>query len=244
MRHIKNLRIFENVDQKIYEEINEMIEKNPTIKGKIVANENTVFETDKYYLLIGDLKHIQEAHLDETIPGSKLKKGIEEKDIKDAIVSLVQKNKYNQLTKGWGPGEKEITDEREIEAKHKWLGLDSGKIVGYDNVQQLDVNSKEFKELKEYEYKDFRNNPIKIKVKEGEGKETSFLSYIGINIGIASDDKIVLSLVTFYPGETAANISDRNQFSKKGYYFLVKKDFLDKIPQNESLRHIRSYRNF
>ena len=89
MRKIKNFRLFEGLEggeQMIYDQINTMIEANQFLKGKVVADKETVFDAGDFILLLGDLSHITDAHVDETIPGSKFDKGI---DLKKAIVSLV-----------------------------------------------------------------------------------------------------------------------------------------------------------
>ena len=62
-----------------------MIDNNQFLKGKVKADNSTVFEAGDFILLLSDLSHITDAHVDETIPGSKFEKGV---DLKKAIMKL------------------------------------------------------------------------------------------------------------------------------------------------------------
>jgi hypothetical protein len=214
---MKHLKIFEDFEAQgtIYPEIQKMIDENQFLKGKVVADKNTVYEAGNYILLLSDLSHITDAHVDETIPGSKFNKGV---DLKKAIINLVSNNKPTQMTKGFGPSETE-TNLQEAQ-KFKWLGLDSKTDVGIENVQKSEPNSEEFKSMNVYTYKDSRGNEFKIKVKEGEGEKTTFLSFIGAKLGMVGD-KVVLSVMTAFPGKNAVSIANRNDFMKDGYYFTT-----------------------
>ena len=244
MKNIKSFRLFEGIEgeEMIYNQINTMIESNQFLKGKVVANKDTVFEAGDFMLLLGDLDHITDAHIDETIPGSKFDKGI---DLKKAIVSLVSNNKPTEMTKGFGANETKVTNAEEAE-KFKWLGLDSKVQVGVDNIHKSEVNSEEFKSMNAYTYKDSRGNEFKIKVKEGEGEKTTFLSFIGAKLG-EIDGKIVLSVITAFPGQNGAEVANRNDFEKLGYYFTTtSKAVIEKSVGQvaERFRHIRKFNNF
>ncbi len=244
MKNIKSFRLFEGIEgeEMIYNQINTMIESNQFLKGKVVANKDTVFEAGDFMLLLGDLGHITDAHIDETIPGSKFDKGI---DLKKAIVSLVSNNKPTEMTKGFGANETKVTNAEEAE-KFKWLGLDSKVQVGVDNIHKSEVNSEEFKSMNAYTYKDSRGNEFKIKVKEGEGEKTTFLSFIGAKLG-ELDGKIVLSVITAFPGQNGAEVANRNDFEKLGYYFTTtSKAVIEKSVGQiaERFRHIRKFNNF
>jgi hypothetical protein len=244
MKNIKSFRLFEGIEgeEMIYNQINTMIESNQFLKGKVVANKDTVFEAGDFMLLLGDLDHITDAHIDETIPGSKFDKGI---DLKKAIVSLVSNNKPTEMTKGFGANETKVTNAEEAE-KFKWLGLDSKVQVGVDNIHKSVVNSEEFKSMNAYTYKDSRGNEFKIKVKEGEGEKTTFLSFIGAKLG-EIDGKIVLSVITAFPGQNGAEVANRNDFEKLGYYFTTtSKAVIEKSVGQvaERFRHIRKFNNF
>jgi len=226
----------------IYDQINVMIDSNQFLKGKVVADKETVFEAGDFILLLGDLSHITDAHVDETIPGSKFDKGI---DLKKAIISLVSNNKPTEMTKGFGPNETKVTNIEEAE-KFKWLGLDSKVQVGVDNIHKSEPSSEEFKSMNSYSYKDSRGNEFKIKVKEGEGEKTTFLSFIGAKLGKVGE-KTVLSVMTAFPGKNGAEVANRNDFEKLGYYFTTKsKEVIEKSvgQMTEGFMHIRKFNNF
>jgi hypothetical protein len=216
---MKHIRLFENVEdgeELIYSQIQSMIDNNQFLKGKVEANKDTVYESGDFILLLGDLSHITDSHVEETIPGSKFDKGV---DLKKAIVELVKNNKPTEMTKGFGPSETKVTNPDEAE-KFKWLGLDSKTDVGVENVHQLDANSDEFKSMNVYTYKDSRGNEFNIKVKQGEGEKTTFLSFIGAKLGKLGD-KVVLSVITAFPGKNGVSIANRNEFIKDGLYFTT-----------------------
>jgi len=239
---MKHLKIFEDFEAQgtIYPEIQKMIDGNDFLKGKIVADKNTVYEAGNFIILLGDLSHITDAHVDETIPGSKFNKGV---DLKKAIINLVSNNKPSQMTAGFGPSEKEVSDPKEAQ-KFKWLGLDSKTDVGIENVQKSEPNSEEFKSMNVYTYKDSRGNEFKIKVKEGEGEKTTFLSFIGAKLGMIGD-KVVLSVMTAFPGKNAVSIANRNDFIKNGFYFTTQnKEVIEKSQGSvsESFKRIRKFK--
>lgn len=221
---IQKFRIFESLEDSAYQEIQKLIDANQFLKGKIKASNETVFEAGDYLLILSDLSHITEAHVDETVPGSKFDKGI---DLKKAIISLVQNNKPTEMTKGFGPSETKVNDPEQAE-KFKWLGLDSKVTVGVENVHKLEPNSDEFKSMNIYTYKDSRGNEFKVKVKQDDGQKTSFLSFIGAKLGKIGD-KYVLSIMTAFPGQNAVSISNRNDFMEQGYYFTTQsKEIIEK----------------
>jgi hypothetical protein len=213
---MKHIKLFENLEDLVYGEVQSLIDNNQFLKGKVEATKDTVFEAGDYILLLGDLSHITDAHVDETVPGSKFNKGV---DLKKAIIELVSNNKPTEMTKGFGTSETKVTDSKEAE-KFKWLGLDSKNKVGQENVHKLDPNSDEFKSMNIYTYKDSRGNEFSIKVKEGAGEETTFLSFIGAKIGDIGN-KPVLSVMTAFPGKNGSEVANRNDFMKSGYYFTT-----------------------
>lgn len=219
MKHLRKFRLFESLDESVYLEIQDMIDSNRFLKGQIVADSNTVFEAGDFILLLGDLSHITDAHVDEMIPGSKFNSDV---DLKKAIISLVENNKPTTMTKGFGPNETEVSNPDEAE-KFKWLALDSGVEVGIENVHKLDPESEEFKSMNIYSYSDSRGNEFKIKVKQEDGEQTTFLSFIGAKLGKVGD-KYVLSVMTAFPGKNAAEIPNRNDFMKRGYYFTTQSE--------------------
>ncbi len=149
------------------------------------------------------------------------------------------------MTKGFGPSESKVTNPEEAE-KFKWLGLDSKTNVGVENVHKLEPNDDEFKSINVYTYKDSRGNEFNIKVKEGEGEKTNFLSFIGAKLGKIGD-KTVLSVMTAFPGKNGAEVANRNDFMKQGYYFTTtSKDVIENSKGSvaESLRRIKSFKKF
>jgi len=245
MKKIKGFKAFEGLEggeQLIYDQINTMIDANQFLKGKVVADKETVFDAGDFILLLGDLTHITDAHVDETIPGSKFDKGI---DLKKAIISLVSGNKPTEMTKGFGPNETKVGNPDEAE-KLKWLGLDSKVPVGVDNIYKSEPNNEEFKSMNVYTYKDSRGNDFKIKVKEGEGEKTTFLSFIGAKLGKVGE-KTVLSVMTAFPGQNGAEVANRNDFEKLGYYFTTtnKEVIENSVGQiAEGFKHLRKFNNF
>ena len=241
---MRYLKLFENLEEGVYQEIQSMIDNNQFLKGKVKADNSTVFEAGDFILLLGDLSHITDAHVEETIPGSKFNKGV---DLKKAIINLVQNNKPTEMTKGFGPSETKVTNPDEAE-KVKWLGLDSKTDVGVENVQQSDANSEEFKSMNVYTYKDSRGNEFNIKVKQGEGEKTTFLSFIGAKLGKIGD-KIVLSVMTAFPGKNGVSIANRNEFIKNGLYFTTtSKEVIEMskgvVVESKILRYLKTFESF
>jgi hypothetical protein len=232
---MKYIKLYEALEESVYSEIQKMIDENQFLKGKVTADKNTIFEAGNFILLLGDLGHITDAHVDEKIPGSKFEKGV---DLKKAIISLVTNNKPNELYKG-----NEKVNDPKVADKFKWLGLDTKVPVGVENVHQLDVNSEEFKSLNNYVYKDSRGNEFTIKVKEGEGEKTTFLSFIGGKIGQIGD-KPVLSVITAFPGKNGSTIANRNDFIKSGFYFTTQsKEVLSPIKES-NLIYLKRFQSF
>ena len=244
MKYIKLFENIENTEDLVYSQIQSMIDNNQFLKGKVEANKDTVFEAGEFILLLGDLSHITDAHVDDTIPGSKFNKGV---DLKKAIISLVSNNKPTEMTKGFGPSETKVTNPEEAE-KFKWLALDSKMDVGVENVHKLEPNSEEFKSLNVYKYKDSRGNEFSIKVKGGDGEKTTFLSFIGAKLGKIGN-KIVLSVMTSFPGKNGAEVTNRNDFMKSGYYFTTtSKEVIEnstgQLSESNKLKHLKGFKKF
>ena len=243
MKHLQKFN--EALEDNIYSEIQQMIDANQFLKGKVTATKESVFEAGDFILLLDDLSHITDAHVDETIPGSKFEQGI---DLKKAIISLVSNNKPSEMTKGFGAGETKVTNPEEAE-KFKWLGLDSKIPVGIDNIHKSEPNSEEFKSMNLYKYKDSRGNEFSIKVKEGEGEKTTFLSFIGAKLGRIGD-KTVLSVITAFPGQNGASVANRNDFEKLGYYFtttskeVIEKSVGQTVESFKKMKHIKDFKLF
>ena len=244
---MKHLRLFENIENPedlIFGQIQSMIDNNQFLKGKVEANKETVYEAGDFILLLGDLTHITDAHVEETIPGSKFNKGV---DLKKAIIDLVSNNEVTEMTKGFGPNEVKVNNTDEAE-KFKWLGLDSKTDVGIENVHQSEPNSEEFKSMNVYTYKDSRGNEFNIKVKQDEGEKTSFLSFIGAKLGKIGN-KVVLSVMTAFPGKNGVSIANRNEFINNGLYFTTtSKEVIEmsrgSITESKTLRYLKTFESF
>jgi hypothetical protein len=243
MKHLQKFN--ESLEDNIYSEIQQMIDQNQYLKGKVTSTKESVFEAGDFILLLDDLSHITDAHVDESIPGSKFDRRI---DLKKAIVSLVANNKPTEMTKGFGPGETKVTNPEEAE-KFKWLGLDSKVQVGVDNIHKSEPNSEEFKSMNLYKYKDSRGNEFSIKVKEGEGEKTTFLSFIGAKLGKVGE-KIVLSVITAFPGKNGASVANRNDFEKLGYYFtttnkeVIENSVGQTVESFKTMKYIKTFESF
>ena len=186
-----------------YDEIQEIIDKNQYLKGKIVANEETVYDLgDKYFLMSG-VSHIAERHKDKCFPGSLFLQ--DDDKVKEAILNIVR---------GMGP------------ASGKVLAVPSGiESLGMERL--VKTTPEEVAGLEDYKMND--GTMVKIK-KEGQnpGQVTDRLTVIAPSIG-DTGGKPVLSLVTAFPGfmgtgqggEGDVEIKDRADFTKNGYYFLV-----------------------
>jgi hypothetical protein len=72
------------------------------------------------------------------------------------------------------------------------------------------------------------------------------LSFIGAKLGKLGD-KAVLSVMTAFPGKNGAEVANRNDFMKQGYYFTTtSKDVIENSKGSvaESLRRIKSFNKF
>ena len=202
-------QIFENWNKFIneavvpYDEIQAIIDENQYLKGKIVANEETVYDLgDKYFLMSG-ISHIAERHKDKCFPGSLFLQGDDK--VKEAILNIVR---------GMDS------------AAGKVLAVPSGiESLGMERL--VKTTPEEVAGLEDYKMND--GTVVKIK-KEGQnpGQVTDRLTVIAPSIGNAGE-KPVLSLVTAFPGfmgtgqggDGDVEIKDRADFTKNGYYFLV-----------------------
>jgi len=181
-----------------YDEIQTMVESNPYLKGTITANENTVTPVGDYYLLTdpAGLAHVRDRHVSEEGIGSKFNKGL---DLHKAILSLMAKNTPNETGGG----------------KVKWLAQDTGSVVGVDNV--LKGDPKDVAKMQDFKISDRET----VKVRQGQGTPTQHMSLIGGLLGKTQDGKSVVTVITAFPGKNGAEIADRNDLAKNGYYFVT-----------------------
>lgn len=238
MKHIKNLRIFES-NENTLSEIKKIIDGNQYISDKNVTAEK-IIESDNWIIYISQqtLDHI-ESHLSPS------------KELGDAPGSY--------YTKDWKKGIEKIISSYEPQSSSNppfrtaWTGLDAGVNVGYVTVGfSEDLKAGKLEGFKKYTYKRPMQGKMideTIIVKVEEASSTNFMTVVGSKIGEVSG-KGLISLWTSYPDFKDGKIDgktipmDRNLFEEQGFYFKCTQEFFDKIPQNESLRHIISYRNF
>ena len=199
----ENWKKYLNEETAPYEEIQAIIDANQYLKGKVVADEKTVYDLgDKYFLMSG-VSHISERHKDRCFPGSLFLQGVEL--VKEAVLNIVS---------GMSP------------EAGKVLAVPSG-VEGLGMERLVKSTPEEVAGLEDYKMSD--GTLVKIK-KEGRnpGQVTDRLTVIAPSIGEAGG-KPVLSLVTAFPGfmgtgqggEGDIEIKNRADFTKNGYYFLI-----------------------
>ena len=194
---------FLNENEIPFKEIQNIIDGNQYLKGKVVADDNTVYDLgDKYFLMSG-VSHLAERHQEKCFPGSLFLKGDEA--IKQAVLNVVRAMPPT--------GGKTMAFSTGIEG----LGMERLVKTTPDAVAKFE----------DFKMKD--GTVVMIK-KEGNnpGRVTDKLSVIAPSIGEAGG-KPVLSLVTAFPGfmgtgnggEGDIEIKDRADFTKNGYYFVM-----------------------
>jgi hypothetical protein len=185
------------------QEIQQLIDGNQYLKGKVVASKKTVHDLGDKYLLMAGVSHIAERHQEKCFPGSLFNVG--EDQIMQAILNVVK-----QMPPEGG----------------KVLAVASG-VDNLGTERLVKADPEQVATLKDYKMKD--GTVVKIK-SEGDnpGKPTDRLSVIAPSIGEACG-KPVLSLVTAFPGFMGTGkggsgdieIKDRKDFAPNGYYFVI-----------------------
>ena len=186
-----------------FKEIQAVIDGNQYLKGKVVANDNTVYDLGDKYFLMSSVSHIAERHQEKCFPGSLFLKG--DDAIKQAVLNVVR-----DMPPTGG----------------KTMAFSTG-IDGLGMERLVKTTPEAIADFEDFKMKD--GTVVKIK-KEGSdpGQITDRLSVIAPAIGEAGG-KPVLSLVTAFPGfmgtgkggEGDIEIKDRADFAKNGYYFVV-----------------------
>ena len=202
---MKNL--FENWRRYITEEVNlqavqQLINANPYLKGKLAATKENVIEGDNYILVVSDesLKHIKDRHMDPFAPGSLFEPDLDLRRVMQSILS----QKPSESKSG----------------KVKWLGIKTKMQIGKMGVKL--GNPEQVSKLKDYKMPGGRNEMVKIAI--GERDPTNQISLITAELGDLGGKKI-LSLITAFPGGSEIGGKempmDRNDFAAKGFYFVV-----------------------
>lgn len=187
------------------EEVLAIAKKNPYLTDCKIGD---ILDLGKYYLVLSQegISHFMGRHLNDTFPGSKFNKDI---DAFGIIKELLTKTEPNEI--------KTI----ETEKFFNWIAVDTGKIIGVDNLRMMQLSDIPYLEK-------CKIGSDEIILRRGEqGPPTSHMSIITANVGEYSG-KPILSFVTAFPGEQGAGIPTRNDLTKAGYCFLVPSDY--KVP--------------
>lgn len=198
-----------------FKNIQSIIDGDQFVNG--TANEESIIETDKHILFISpeSLKHIKERHLDRSKPGS-----IITGDLKDIITKTIQKS----------PSESSG-------GRVKWLDVKVGN-VGEMGVAK--ATPKEVSGMTDYTMPDGRKETVKIK--QGQRPKTDVFNVITAEIGKDSG-KPVLSIITAFPGPNSIDgvemPMDRNEFAKKGFYFIVNKELNENMKHNKEILRMK-----
>jgi hypothetical protein len=212
-QNLFKLKLNEEVGEEILSQIKSMVDNNQYLKGQSVEEKN-ILSSDKFLLYISEesLKHIAERHADKAKPGS---------IFNNSSVETLKKLLTNVLSKN--PSENK-------DGRVKWLGVDLGSTVGALGVQYTD-NKDEIEKMKDYQMPDGKKETVKLKV--GERTSTSEITVITSELGKLNDGKVVLSLITMFPGGVKIDGKDipmdRNDFAKNGFYFVVSDSSVNEI---------------
>lgn len=198
-----------------FKNIQSIIDGNQFVNG--TANEESIIETGKHILFISPegLKHIKERHSDRSKPGS-----IITGDLKDIITKTIQKS----------PSESSG-------GRVKWLDVKVGN-VGEMGVAK--ATPEEVSDMTDYTMPDGRKETVKIK--QGQRPKTDVFNVITAEIGEDSG-KPVLSIITAFPGPNSIDgvemPMDRNEFAKKGFYFIVNKKLDENIKLSKEILRMK-----
>tara|TARA_B100000700_G_scaffold328785_1_gene447820 strand:- start:2368 stop:3000 length:633 start_codon:yes stop_codon:yes gene_type:complete len=194
--------LIEHIDRSVVAEAQSIIDNNQYLKGQIITEESLI-GSDKYVLWASDggLQHIKERHQDKNKPGSLFVDGLDFRKVMGDLLQL----KPNELQQD----------------KIKWIAIKIKKPTGFSGLRS--APPEEINQMQDYEMPDSRGEVVK--VAPGSRLPTNYISLVTRNIGTLKDGRILLSLITFYPG---ANIIDgievpsrRQDFTKAGLYFSL-----------------------
>lgn len=190
----------------IYNEIQPLIDSNPYVSG--LADATNVIETDKYVLYASaeGVQHILSRHADKYAPGSLLIDGI---DLLAIVKEMIQSP----------------PDEEDSRGMVKWLEKDMGKTIGFMGVSR--GNPEDVAGYADYSMQGYQGIE-KVKIAPGARSETNLLSLITAKLGVLSDGREILSLVTVFPGSNTIDGVDiphsRPEFAGAGFYFTLPED--------------------
>lgn len=190
----------------IYNEIQPLIDSNPYVSGR--ADATNVIETDNYalYASAEGVEHILSRHADKYAPGSLLIDGI---DLLTIIKEMIQLP----------------PDEEDSRGMVKWLEKDMGKTIGFMGVSKGDPT--DVATYTDYSMQGYQGIE-KVKIAPGARTETNLLSLITAKLGVLSDGREILSLVTVFPGSNTIDGVEiphtRPEFAGAGFYFTLPED--------------------
>jgi len=194
--------ISEEVEEVNIQGVQQLIDANPYLKGKLTASTDNMIKGGDYVLVVPKtaLEHIKKRHKNADEPGSLFNP---ELDLGSAIQNTLSKEP-NEVSGG----------------RVKWLGVDTGMIVGKMGVKH--TSPEDVKAMKDYTMQDGAKETVKIAA--GEREPTNELSLITAELGDL-DGKKILSLITAFPGGTKIDGKEipmnRNDFAEAGFYFVV-----------------------
>jgi hypothetical protein len=240
---MKHIKLFENTEPSIIEEVKKIVDENQYITDKDVTDDKLVV-SDKWvvYISKGTMDHIK-SHMSPSV------------ELGDAPGSY--------YTKDWKVGVKNVISKNEPQVSDKppfrtaWTGLDSGVKVGFVTIGYDDKISKgELDGYKKYTYeRPVRDSKVKetILIKVEDAKETNFLTIVGAKVGEVSG-KGLISLWTTYPDFKDGKVDgkdipmNRSEFEKSGFYFKCTKEFFDKVPnevsESKRFKYLKTFESF
>lgn len=182
------------------EEVLAIAKKNPYLTDCKIGD---ILDLGEHYLVLSQegISHFMERHLNGTLPGSKFNRDI---DAFDTIKELLTGTKPTETGEYFN-----------------WIAVDTGKIIGVDNLRTIQPSDATY--LEKCKIQD-----DEIVLRRGEqGPPTTHMSVITANVGEYSG-KPILSFITAFPGQQGAGIATRKELTEKGYCFLVPSDY--KVP--------------
>jgi hypothetical protein len=195
--------MYEN-EQNALGQVQAMVDGNKWLKGTQVNEGDLIPISDKVLLYASEegMKHIKDRHQDANAPGSLIYPNV---NIKELILAIM-KTPPNSTGRGMV----------------KWEGISSpGGPVGQMGLAA--AAPEKVAELQDYKMPGGRGEVVK--VAPGKRKETKEVTLVTSNIGSLEDGRMVLSLVTLYPGGMDVDgvqvPFDRGAFAAAGIYFVL-----------------------
>jgi hypothetical protein len=195
--------MYEN-QQGVLGQVQAMVDGNKWLKGTQVNEGDLIPISDKIILYASEegMSHIKDRHQDANAPGSLIYPNV---NIKELILAIM-KTPPNSTGRGMV----------------KWEGIESpGGPIGQMGLAA--ASPQEVVPLQDYKMPGGRGEVVK--VAPGERKETNEVTLVTSNLGSVEDGRVVLSLVTLYPGGMDVDgvqvPFDRGAFAAAGIYFVL-----------------------